>query len=133
MRVNFGEQADLFEDFLLLEDIFYKGDTMPSIKRTITAAVDDALLGLKFKTQAVPALVSLYASSSAAGESLSFSVGSQEFLNNGEINLEAADRVIDTDRDALLLQEPVPPGEYFINVPTVAGDMTFLLIIEPVI
>lgn len=105
---------------------------MPIIKRTISTAADDVLSGLKFKTQGQPALVSLYASSATAGESLSFSVGSRQFCADAAINLEAADRVVDTDRDMIMDQEAVPPGEYFLSVPTIAGDMTFLLVIEPV-
>jgi len=105
---------------------------MPAIRRVVAAASDDVLLGLKFKTQGSPALVTLIASSATAGEDLTFSVGSVVFLEAAEINLEVANQVIDADRDVLLIQEAVPPGEYFLRVPVVAADMSFLLIIEPV-
>jgi len=105
---------------------------MPAIRRVVAAATDDALNGLKFKTQGLPALVSLYASSATAGEDLSFSVGSVSFLTSGEINLEVANQVIDLERDGLLVQEVVPAGEYFLEVPTVTADMSFLLVIEPI-
>lgn len=106
---------------------------MPVIKRTVAAATQDALTGLKFKTQSVPALVTLAASSATAGESLSFSVDSQEFASAAVINLEAADRMVDEQRDIIMFQERVPAGEYFLAVPVVAGDMTFSLIIDPIV
>lgn len=106
---------------------------MPTIARVVAAATQDALSGLKFKTQGAPALVTLAASSATAGEDLSFSVGSQEFISQGEINLEAADQMVDMQRDILLQQEAVPPGEYFLSVPVVTADMSFVLIIEPVV
>lgn len=105
---------------------------MPTIKRIITAATDDALQGLKFKVQGSPALITLAASSATAGEDLSFSVGSQEFCSACEVNLEVANQVIDMQRDIILQQEAVPAGEYYLRVPTVAADLSFCLIIEPV-
>ena len=105
---------------------------MPTIKRQVTAASDDVLQGLKFKVQGSPALITLAASSATAGESLSFSVGSQEYVSNAEINLEVANQVIDMDRDIILNQEAVPAGEYYLSVPVVAADMSYALIIEPV-
>jgi len=105
---------------------------MPTIRRTVAAATDDALQGLKFKTQGSPALVTLAASSATGGETLSFSVGSNEFTSAALINLEAASQMVDMQRDIILQQEAVPAGEYFLNVPVVAADMSFCLIIEPV-
>lgn len=105
---------------------------MPSIKRTIVAATQDALANLKFATQSEPALVSLFASSPTAGEDLSFSVGSNEFTSQAEINLEVLNQVVDTERDGILIQEQVPAGQYFLSVPVVAADVSFLLIIDPI-
>lgn len=107
---------------------------MPVIgPRTVTAATDDALQGLKFKVQGSPSLVSLYASSAAAGDTIEFSVGSREIAVDQQVNLESADRVIDTDRDQLLFQERVPPGEFYLRIPAVGGaDLTFMLVIDPI-
>ena len=107
---------------------------MPTIRRTVTAAADDVLSGLKFKVQGSPALITLAATAASAGDTLSFSVGSQEFVAQAVINLEAADRVVDAERDIILQQEAVPAGEYYLAIPTVTGtDVTYLLIIEPVV
>ena len=105
---------------------------MPTIKRTVAAATDDALQGLKFKTQGAPALVTLAASTATGGETLTFSVGSNEFVSQAIVNIEVASQTVDMQRDIILQQEAVPPGEYFLAVPAVAADMTFVLIIEPV-
>ena len=104
---------------------------MPSIKANITATTADALATRKFKTQGRPALVSLWVAGQAAGGLIGFSVGSQEFLVNGLINLEAAD-VLDTSRDQLMFQERVPAGEYFLPITLGGTDVTFLLVIEPI-
>lgn len=107
---------------------------MPVIgPRTITAATDDALNGLKFKVQGSPALISLYASAAAAGNEIQFSVGSREVAVDQQVNLESADRVIDVDRDQILFQERVPPGEMYLRVPALSGaDLTFMLVIDPI-
>jgi len=103
---------------------------VPVIRRTITAASEDALSTLKFKTQSSPALVSLFASSATAGEDVSFSVDSQEFAQAAEVNIESGNQVIDMERDAILFNEEVPAGEYFLRIPVVAVDMSFALVID---
>jgi len=105
---------------------------MPVIRRVITAATEDALSTLKFKTQSLAALVSLFMSSATAGEDASFSVDSQEFAQAAEVNLEIANQVIDMERDAILFNEEVPAGEYFLRIPVVAVDMSFALVIDTV-
>lgn len=104
---------------------------MPAIKRVNVATTTDALQGLKFKVQGNPALVSLFASGVTAGDEISFSVGSREVLVNAEPNIEASADVVDIDRDAILIQERVPAGEYFIEI-TATTAINFLLVIDPV-
>ena len=104
---------------------------MPTISRQISAATDDALSGLKFKVQGSPALVSLYASTETATETVSFSVGSQEFLSGGVMNVQTDDSV-KINECALLQQEAVPAGEYYLSFPACAGTINFVLMIEPV-
>lgn len=106
---------------------------MPCIRRTVTAATENAIDGLKFQVQNRPSLVTLYASSAAAGDTLSFSVDTQDVVLNAPINIESADRAIDTDRDAILVQELVPAGKFFLAINSVGGtDVSFQLNIEPV-
>lgn len=102
---------------------------MPSIKRTIPDTTADALNGQRFKVQARPALVSLYAVGTTEGDVISFAVDSQEFLNNAQVNVESASGVVDVSRDQILFREPVPAGEYFLPA-TLTTDEHYLLVIE---
>ena len=106
--------------------------TMPAIKRQITAATENALTNLRFTRPKRPTLVSLWASSATAGEDLSFSVDDLVVADSCEINLEAANQVIDVQRDQILFREPCPAGEYVLAVPAVAADMSYQLNIETV-
>lgn len=106
---------------------------MPAIKRTVSAASENVLEGIKFSVLNAPALVSLYASAGSAGNTLSLSIGDRDILVDAAINLESADRTVDTQRDALLAQEGVPAGKLYLNIPTVSTDVTYLLVIEPLV
>lgn len=104
---------------------------MPSIQETnVAAGTSNALDGKKFQKLDAPALISLYGSTAANGGTLSFSVGSEDFLKDAEVNVEASADVVDTDRDQLLFREPVPAGEMFLEVG--AQICNYLLVIEPV-
>lgn len=104
---------------------------MPSIKRVNVATTTDALNGLKFKVQARPALVTLFASAVTATDRISFSVGSNEVLVDASPNIESSADVVSADRDTILFQERVPAGEYFLSV-TATTAINFLLVIDPV-
>lgn len=103
---------------------------MPAIMRkNVAAGTANALDGLKF--QEIPpggALVTLYASTAVAGGNINFSVGSEDFLSAAAVNIEGTADVVDTDRDMVLMKEPVPPGKMFLAV----NDQicNYLLIIE---
>lgn len=104
---------------------------MPAIKVTNQATSADALNGLKFSVQNLPALVSLFASGVTATDKVSFSVNSQAILDDANPNVEIAADVVDTTRDGLLFQERVPPGQYFLKV-TATTAVNFLVVIDPV-
>jgi len=105
---------------------------MPAIKRTVTAAGENVLEGLKFSVLNSPALLSLYASTATGGETLSMSVGDRDIVVDAVMNLEAASQTVDTDRDGILVQERVPAGKLYLSIPTVTADATYLIIIEPI-
>jgi hypothetical protein len=87
--------------------------------------------GLQF--QDVPpggALVTLYASTAAAGGLVSYSVGTERFLVSCPVNIESSSDVVDTQRDMVLDREPVPAGKQFLAVDTQICN--FLLTIESV-
>ncbi len=104
---------------------------MPSIKRSAIAAIGDALNGLKFKTYTRSTLVTLAASAAAVGGTLDYSIGSDKQLTvSAEANLESANQVVDAQRDIILMREPAPPGEHFLDITALGTDTSFLLIIE---
>lgn len=103
---------------------------MPAIKVVNQADATNAANGLKFED--IPpggALVSLYASCVTAGDTIGLSVGSEDFLVDAEPNIEISADVVDTDRDQILFQEPVPEGKLFIPV-DVTTAMNWLLVLE---
>ena len=102
----------------------------PVIKRTVTADNANVLSTLRFSNPRSPAAVSLWASAAAAGGSLSFGVDSELVVETAAVNLESADRVVDTTRDQILFREPVPPGQYVLDVTLGGADMTYLLVQE---
>ena len=62
---------------------------------------------------------------------MDYSVGSDKQLCNGaEPNLEAANQVVDAQRDVILIREPAPPGEHFLDITAAGTDTSFLLVIE---
>jgi hypothetical protein len=99
----------------------------------IAAPIENALDGLKFSVQAAPALVTLAVSTPTVTETVTFSVGSDVILDTAQINLEIANQTVDRDRDVLLEQEVVPAGQYFLQFPACAADISYLLLIEPVV
>jgi len=106
---------------------------MPSIKVTNSpAGTSNAVDGLQF--QQIPAggaLVTLYASTAAAGGLVSYSVGTERFLVSAPVNIESSADVVDTTRDMVLDREPVPGGgKQFVEIDTQICN--FLLTIEAV-
>lgn len=104
---------------------------MPAIIRTVTADTENALEGLKFSVLNGPALLSLYASGATEGDNISLSIGNTDILVDGEVNVEAASGVVDTDRDAMLVQELVPAGKIYMAV-DLTTSVKYVLLIEPV-
>lgn len=102
---------------------------MPSIRRNAAGTTADALTGLQFKIQYAPFLASLYASGATEGDVVSFSVGSNQYLVNAQVNVESASGVVDTDRDQVLFREMCPAGEIFMPM-TMTAAVQFLLVIE---
>lgn len=104
---------------------------MPTIRRQLSAPSENALEGLKFSVQNGPALVTMYAATATAGETLSFSVNNQDVLVDAPLNVQVAADVLDTDRDQILFREVVPAGKYYLRAPAVATELDYMLVIEP--
>lgn len=103
---------------------------MPVIKRTVSAAAENAVQGLRFATLKGPALVSLFASTETAGETVTCGVGDLSVLENAVMNVQTTVGVVDTGKDQLLFREPMAAGQIVLAVPAVAATVTFELLIE---
>lgn len=103
---------------------------MPSIRRNnIAAGTPNALDGLQFQDIPEPgALVSIYASTPTALGLISYSVGTERFLVDAAINIEASADRVSTDTDMILDREPVPGGKQFLSVAAQIANV--LVIIE---
>ena len=88
---------------------------MPTISlKTVAAGTANALDGLNFQSVPSPgALVSIAATTPTAGGTISYSVGTEQFLVKAQQNIESSADVVDMDRDQILNREPVPPGKQF--------------------
>jgi hypothetical protein len=73
-------------------------------------------------------LVSIYASTAAAGGLISYSVGTERFLVSASVNIEQSADEVNTNVDLTLDREPVPPGKQFLAVDTQVGNV--LVVIE---
>jgi len=73
-------------------------------------------------------LVTIYASTAAAGGLASYSVGTERFLVSSSVNIEQSADEVNTNVDLVLDREPVPPGKQFLAVDTQICNL--LLVIE---
>lgn len=101
---------------------------MPTLSFKETATADDVLSGKKFKV--IPqrgAIINLWAAGAAAGNKVGLAIGDREIVPTGsDVNIEISADVVDVDRDQILFDEPVGPGELFMPA-TVATELNVLL------
>lgn len=102
---------------------------MPAIKVTNQATSTNAISTSPFRNITRPSLVSLYASCVTATDVIGFSCANKEFVRNANPNIEAAADVVDIDRDAIFLREPMPIGEMSLPI-TATTAVNFLIMIE---
>lgn len=103
---------------------------MPSISlKNIASSTANALDGLQFQDVDEPgALVTIYASTASAGGLVSYRVGTENFLQSAQVNIESSADVVDTERDMILDREPVPAGKQFMPIDTAVCNV--LVVIE---
>lgn len=101
---------------------------MPRTRVTVPATTGDALANNKFRL--IPengALITLYGSCVTNGDTFGLAVNDRDIVQNGEeLNIEIAADVVDTDRDLILLNEPVEGGQLYMPV-TVTTEAQFEL------
>jgi len=74
------------------------------------------------------ALVTIYASTAAAGGTISYRVGTENFLQAAQTNIEKSADEVNTNADMILDREPVPAGKQFLPVDAQVGNI--LVVIE---
>lgn len=104
---------------------------MPSVRRSnVAAGTANDLDGLQFQDIPEASLVTIYATTAAAGGTIDYSVGTERFLVAASVNIESAADVVDTQRDMVLDREPVPAGKQFLAVNGQVAN--YLVVIEEV-
>lgn len=100
---------------------------MPTL-RFDSATSTDAMANRKFNV--IPeggAVLNLWASGATAGDTFGLSIGDRDICVNGtELNIEVSADVVDTDRDQLIFNEVVGPGQIFLPV-TATAECQFLI------
>lgn len=104
------------------------------LRRLISAVTDDAISTATIRKVLVPSTVSLWATTVTVTDELGLSLGSTEIMPAGTANVAAAAvGMVDIDRDRLIDNVIVPPGELRIPVPTLTTSLIFLLQVEPIV
>lgn len=104
---------------------------MPTIRKRVTATTNNALSAEKFRyVGGRGAVVNLWACGVTATDDIGLAINSRDIILAGtDINIESSADVIDTDRDQILYNEVIEPGELYAPV-TVTTEMQFLLSIK---
>lgn len=104
---------------------------MPTVRVQVSTSTANSLSTNKFRIiPAAGALLSMWIASVTATDNFGLAIGNQDIVPQGTlINVESAADVIDTDRDQVVFQEPVPGGELFAPV-NVTTQAQFLLAIR---
>lgn len=103
---------------------------MPSIRLSnVASGTSNSLSGLTFQDISEPgALITVYASTAAAGGTISYSVGTERFLVDASINIEQNADEVNTNFDMVLDREPVPAGKQFLE--NANQVVNYLVVIE---
>lgn len=100
---------------------------MPTLRFRVAATTTDALANRKFNVvPAGGAIANLWASCVTNSDTFSFSIGDRDIMVTSPMNIEASTTVIDNDRDQLVFNELIGPGQLFLPV-TVTTAANFLI------
>ena len=106
---------------------------MASRRLGIAAVTNDALADQDIRTVEVPSIVNLWASGATAGDQLGLRLDKTIIMDDGDVNIEIAVDVVDTDRDQLVFNSVVGPGRLRIPIPTLTAEVQFLISVEPIL
>jgi hypothetical protein len=102
---------------------------MPTIKGNAAAPTTDALANVKFNV--IPqggAIVNGWISCAANGGTFGFSVGDRDIIVPGtEANVEVAADVIDVQRDQVIFNEVLGPGQMFLPIGAAGTEIQWMI------
>lgn len=104
---------------------------MPSIRKRITATTANCLSTEKFRyIGGNGAIVNMWAAGVTNSDDVGLAINARDIIPAGtDINIEASADVIDTDRDQILYNEIVEPGELYCPI-TVTTECQILISIK---
>jgi len=107
---------------------------MATRRLLVSATTGDAISDEVIRTVLVPSIVNLFATSVTVTDQIGLSLDKTEIMAAGTANVSAAAvGMVDTDRDQLVFDTIVGPGELRIPVPTLTTSLIFILSVEPVV
>lgn len=106
---------------------------MASRRVPANAVTPDLLANELIRTVTQPSIVNLWASCVTNGDTLGLLLDKTVILDTGEINIEAAADVIDTDRDQLVFNSVVGRGNLRMPVGAVTTELQALVSVEPIL
>ena len=101
---------------------------MPSLRFIVPATTTDAMANRKFNIiPAGGAILNVWATSVTVTDTWGLSVGDRDVVVNGSVaNVTSAAGVCDVERDQVIFNEEVDPGQIFLPA-TLTTDMNFLI------
>lgn len=106
---------------------------MASRRIGVVAVTNDALSDQDIRTVDVPSIVNMWASCVTNGDLCGLRLDKTIIMDDGECNIEVSADVIDVDRDQLIFDTVVGPGELRLPVPTLTTELQFLISVEPIL
>jgi len=101
---------------------------MPSLRFIVPATTTDAMANRKFNViPAGGAILNVWATSVTVTDTWGLSVGDRDVVVGGSVaNVTSAAGVVDVERDQVIFNEEVDPGQIFLPA-TLTTDMNFLI------
>lgn len=106
---------------------------MSSRRLGVNAVTNDAISDEEIRRVEVPSVVNMWASCVTNGDSIGLLLNKTEIMPAGEVNIESSADVIDNDRDQLIFNTVVGPGQLRVPVTAVTTEIQFLLSVEPIL
>lgn len=107
---------------------------MSSLRLLVSAVTNDALSDQDIRVVERDSIVNLWASAVTVTDTIGLRLGKILLMDDGTANVSvAALGMIDTDRDQLIFDMVIGPGELRIPVATLTTSLLFLLSVEPIL